>query len=86
MTNLSSSNGMHRDESGMAINQDVALANLDPRLQAKDPGNGSTMQSLGSSAQAGFDEEKRDGVPHQGIGVRREFELKSTRDRPWEMA
>lgn len=63
------------DKSGMAVNQDAALASLDPRLQGKG-GGGAHAQPLGSSARAGVNEEKHN-IPENGIGVERQWDLES---------
>lgn len=73
------SNGVYRHESGMAVNQEVVLANMDPRLQAKDGGKGQVIQPFGSSAQVGVDDEQVGGGLHQGTGVTREWRLESTK-------
>ena len=65
-----------RDKDGMAVNQDVAVANLDPRAQAQDLGHGNT-QKLGTSTEA-VASSKNANVPEQGIGVSRDYKLESS--------
>ena len=60
----------------MAINQDVAVANLDPRMQAKDLGHGRTKR-MGTSTQAMAGDEHPAEAPVQGIGVSRDWRLES---------
>lgn len=82
-TNRSSGDG-----GGMAINQDVALANLDPRSQARDLGQGQTAK-LGTSTHAvagdvDYDDddviadEMKRNVPGQGIYICQGWKLEST--------
>ncbi|KAL8872028.1 MAG: hypothetical protein Q9174_002271 [Haloplaca sp. 1 TL-2023] len=59
-----------RDRHGMAVNQDIALANLDPRTRS-----GKEGPRLGVSTVVGKDEQ-RDDV-HDGIAVRRDWRLDS---------
>ena len=75
------------DDGGMAINQDVALANLDPRSQARDLGQGQTAK-LGTSTHAvagdvDYDDdddtrESKRNVPDQGICISQGWKLEST--------
>ena len=67
------------DQGGMAIDQNAALATLDPRLLQANAADSANEGPLGSSAQAGVDEEQRD-VPNRGIGVQRDWRLSSTRE------
>ena len=58
------------DDSDMAIDQNIALITLDPRLQGKAESE-DQMQSLGSSAQAGVHREQLD-VPDYEIEIQRD--------------
>ena len=62
---------------GMAIDQDVALASLDPRSRAQDLGQSQT-ERLGTSALAEVDVEKKHDVPDRGIGVSHGWKLESS--------
>ena len=53
----------------MAVNQDIALANLDPRAQVG-------LGPMGTSTHAVADE-RQGSVPDQGIGVSRDWRLES---------
>ena len=72
------------DEGGMAIDQSAALATLDPRLLANAANEGQ-IQPLGSSAQAGVHDEKRE-VPDNGIEIQRDWRLSSTRESDWRLS
>ena len=61
-----------RDKSGMAVNQDAAVANLDPRVRTND---GQTKK-MGTSSQA-IASDSQDGTPGEGIGVSRDWRLES---------
>lgn len=61
----------------MATNQDVALANLDPRAQARDLGAGQT-ERLGTSSHVLSEGDGKD-VPGKGIGVSQSWRLESSR-------
>ena len=63
---------LRRDESGMAVNQEAALANLDPRSQTNAPG----VEPMGTSTHAVADD-KQGSVPDQGIGVSRGLKVES---------
>ena len=64
-----------RDEAGMAVNQEDALANLDPRTLTTDP-EGRT-QRLGNTAEAVADSDRKEGedVPQGAIGFSTKYEL-----------
>ena len=62
-----------RDGHGLALNQEAALANLDPRAQAVDMGDGTT-QKMGTSPNATV-EDRDESPPGQGIGVSRDWKL-----------
>ena len=68
-TDDSSLDGHSRDRYGMAINQDIALANLDPRTRNSKPG-----PRLGVSTPAIADEFPNT-VPNNAIGVNRDWRL-----------
>ncbi|KAG8525588.1 uncharacterized protein KY384_009232 [Bacidia gigantensis] len=74
--------GTERGKGGMAVNQDVALANLDPRSEARDLGQGRT-ERLGTSTHAGVggEGERRRNVPDSSIGVERGWRLESSEGR-----
>ena len=74
-----------RDKNGMALDQDIALANLDPRTRGTGTGevekaqgheHGHGHQRMGTSTSAVADE-IRGEVPRQGIGVVRDWRLDS---------
>ena len=66
-----------RDDKGMAVNQDAALANLDPRVRARDDGKGQTRR-MGTSTEAVADQ-PTSNAPGEGIGVSRDYRLESER-------
>ena len=62
----------------MAVNQEIALQSMDPRLRT-----GRTTHPLGSSTLVGVDDEKkRESAPVHGIGVTRDWQLESTKGMP----
>ena len=65
-----------RDAHGMALDQDVALANLDPRTRAYSGSRQGEGKRLGFSSSAVADEQRSD-VPDRGIGVTRDWRLES---------
>ena len=69
-------NGVSRlwDERGMAIDQEIALANLDPRTRHLKSGQSNKRMGVSTSAVA--DEPSRN-VPNQGIEVSRDWRLDS---------
>ena len=74
---------MSRDKDGMALDQDIALANLDPRTRGtgrgeveKAQGQGQGHRRMGTSTSAVADEMGGE-VPEQGIGVVRDWRLDS---------
>lgn len=64
-----------RDKHGMAVDQDIALANLDPRTRTREAGQGAKRMGMSSIAVA--DEQRSGNVPDQGIGVLRDWRLDS---------
>lgn len=58
----------------MALDQEIALANLDPRCRQTHPGEGN--QRLGVSTTAVANESSL-SVPSQGIGVSRDWRMYS---------
>lgn len=74
-----------RDRNGMAMDQDIALANLDPRTRgagvgevekAQGQAQGQGHQRIGTSTSVVADV-MRGEVPRQGIGVSRDWRLDS---------
>lgn len=74
--NVGAPKEMNRDKSGMALNQDDAVTNLDPRYRAKDPGH-EQGKKMGTSTQAIAADEHSGTTPDQGIGVSRDWRLES---------
>ncbi|KAG8533759.1 uncharacterized protein KY384_001500 [Bacidia gigantensis] len=65
-----------RDQNGMAIHQDIALANLDPRTKALEHERGQRHKRMGTSTNAVADQPSND-VPTRGIGISRDWRLDS---------
>ena len=67
---------LSRDQSGMAVNQHAALANLDPRAGATDGGVGEKAP-MGTSASAAYEQHGGRGVglPGHKIGVSTDYKL-----------
>ena len=67
-----------RDKDGMAVNQAIALANLDPRFNAQElqSRNNTSNEKLGSSTSA-VANKPPNKAPDQGIGISRGWRLDS---------
>ena len=84
------SNTIPRDKDGMALDQETALASLDPRSEARDVGNNNKAQKMGARAEVSHESPTWDqsengikegedsggtGVPDGRINVQRDWRL-----------